>query len=82
MPSPPAMGERMIGTIGDIHGFSFYAPKTSLRVKVHGDDREFRVGGAMRIMSLHGISKDAWKRYAARAPGIRKSLPWLQVQLD
>ncbi|MEI2726778.1 MAG: DegT/DnrJ/EryC1/StrS family aminotransferase [Verrucomicrobiota bacterium] len=29
----------------------------------------------MRIMSLHGISKDAWKRFTAQGSGITRSSP-------
>lgn len=55
---------RMVGTIGDATCFSFYATKTvttgegGMIATAHADwaDR-------CRIMSLHGISRDAWKRY-------------------
>ena len=56
-------GER-IGTIGDITCFSFYATKTITTGEggmVTTANPEWAV--RMRIMSLHGISHDAWKRY-------------------
>ena len=55
-----------IGSIGDMTCFSFYATKT-LTTGEGGmlvtDNEEY--AERARIMSLHGISKDAWKRYAA-----------------
>jgi perosamine synthetase len=75
--------ERPVGTLADITCFSFYATKTITTAE----------GGAavtaneawaerMRVMSLHGISKDAWKRYTAEgswhydimAPGFKYNL--------
>lgn len=57
---------RMVGTMGDITCFSFYATKT-LTTGEGGmattENEEY--ANRMRIMSLHGISKDAWKRYTA-----------------
>lgn len=56
----------MVGTIGDITCFSFYATKTittgegGMATTEHPEWAE-----RMRIMSLHGISRDAWKRYTA-----------------
>lgn len=57
--------DRMIGTIGDVTGFSFYAIKNMTTAEggmITTDDDE--LAGKMRLLSLHGISKDAWKRYA------------------
>jgi dTDP-4-amino-4,6-dideoxygalactose transaminase len=57
---------KMVGTIGDLTCFSFYATKTittgegGMIATANPDWAE-----RMRIMSLHGISKDAWKRYTA-----------------
>lgn len=55
---------RMIGTLGDITCFSFYATK-SLTTGEGGmattDNDEWAEN--MRISRLHGISRDAWKRY-------------------
>ena len=55
-----------MGTIGDITCFSFYATKTITTGEdgmITTEDGEY--ADRMRIMSLHGISKDAWKRYTA-----------------
>ncbi|MGE0826107.1 MAG: DegT/DnrJ/EryC1/StrS family aminotransferase [Candidatus Binatia bacterium] len=74
---------QQIGTIGDITCFSFYATKTittgeggmATTANPEWADR-------MRMMSLHGISKDAWRRYSAegswyyeiQAPGYKYNL--------
>jgi dTDP-4-amino-4,6-dideoxygalactose transaminase len=57
---------RMIGSLSDLTCFSFYATKT-LTTGEGGmicteDDA---LAERCRIMALHGISKDAWKRYTA-----------------
>jgi dTDP-4-amino-4,6-dideoxygalactose transaminase len=56
----------MAGTFGDLGCFSFYATKTLCT----GEGGMVTTGNSeyaerVRIMSLHGISKDAWKRYSA-----------------
>lgn len=57
---------RMIGTIGDITAFSFYATKT-LSTGEGGMLTTANAEYAERasMMRLHGISRDAWKRYTA-----------------
>jgi perosamine synthetase len=55
---------QMVGTIGDITCFSFYATKTITTGEggmATTDNPEW--AARMRMMSLHGISHDAWKRY-------------------
>jgi dTDP-4-amino-4,6-dideoxygalactose transaminase len=57
---------QMVGTIGDITCFSFYATKTITTGEggmATTENPEW--AERMRIMSLHGISHDAWKRYTA-----------------
>jgi len=74
---------KAIGSIGDITCFSFYATKTITT----GEGGMSVTNNAkwaerMRIMSLHGISKDAWKRYSAEgswfyeiiAPGFKYNM--------
>lgn len=55
---------RTIGTIGDVTCFSFYSTKSITTgeggMATTDDDR---LAERMRIMSLHGISHDAWNRY-------------------
>ncbi|MGH7874348.1 MAG: DegT/DnrJ/EryC1/StrS family aminotransferase [Candidatus Binatia bacterium] len=61
---PAGDGGQRIGTIGDITCFSFYATKTITTGEggmATTDNAEW--AERMRIMSLHGISHDAWKRY-------------------
>jgi dTDP-4-amino-4,6-dideoxygalactose transaminase len=53
-----------IGTVGDITCFSFYATKTITTGEggmATTDNSEW--AERIRMMSLHGISHDAWKRY-------------------
>jgi dTDP-4-amino-4,6-dideoxygalactose transaminase len=57
--------DRMVGIIGDVTTFSFYAIKNMTTAEggmITTDDDE--LAAKMRLLSLHGISKDAWKRYA------------------
>jgi dTDP-4-amino-4,6-dideoxygalactose transaminase len=57
---------RMIGSLSDITCFSFYATKTLTTGEggmICTENEEW--ADRCRIMSLHGISKDAWKRYTA-----------------
>ncbi len=80
---PGSYRGRNVGTLADVTCFSFYATKTittgegGAAVTANPDwaDR-------MRIMALHGISRDAWKRYTAEgswyyeivAPGYKYNL--------
>lgn len=63
---PARWNNRLVGTLGDITCFSFYATKT-LTTGEGGmattNCEEY--AERMRILSLHGISRDAWKRYTA-----------------
>lgn len=80
---PTRWHNRTVGAIGDVTCFSFYATKTITTgeggmATTQRDDWAER----MRVMSLHGISKDAWKRYTAEgswyyeivAPGFKYNL--------
>lgn len=61
---PSRYHDRTIGTIGDITCFSFYATKTITTGEggmITTDDPD--LAARMRLLSLHGISRDAWKRY-------------------
>lgn len=55
---------RNVGALADVTCFSFYATKT-ITTGEGGAAVTSRADWAdrMRIMSLHGISRDAWKRY-------------------
>jgi len=63
---PASLGGRRIGALGCPTAFSFYATKTLTT----GEGGMFctdddALADRVRLMSLHGISRDAWKRYAA-----------------
>jgi len=81
---------RMIGTIGDITAFSFYVTKcitTGEGGMVVTDNDLY--AERMRVMSLHGISRDAWKRYTSEGswyyeimyPGYKYNMSDLQGAL-
>jgi dTDP-4-amino-4,6-dideoxygalactose transaminase len=61
-----AYKKKKIGAIGDLTSFSFYATKnvtTGEGGMVTTDNDE--LADRIRLLSLHGMSKDAWKRYQA-----------------
>jgi perosamine synthetase len=63
---PSRYGNRIIGTLGDITCFSFYATKTITTGEGGMASTEnAELAERMRMLSLHGINKDAWKRYTA-----------------
>lgn len=74
---------RNVGTLADVTCFSFYATKTITTGEGGAavtDNADW--ADRMRVMSLHGISRDAWKRYSAEgswyyeilAPGFKYNL--------
>lgn len=80
---PTTYKGRTIGSFGDMTCFSFYATKTITTGEggmICTDNDEW--ADRCRIMSLHGISRDAWKRYTAEgnwyyeivAPGFKYNL--------
>jgi dTDP-4-amino-4,6-dideoxygalactose transaminase len=87
---PTRLGGKLIGALSDVTCFSFYATK-SLTTGEGGmictDDDA--IAERCRIMSLHGISRDAWKRYMADgswyyeivAPGFKYNLTDLAAGL-
>ena len=82
--------DRMIGTIGDVTGFSFYAIKNMTTAEggmiTTEDDH---LAQKMRLLSLHGISADAWKRYSKEGswyyevlyPGYKDNMTDIQASL-
>jgi perosamine synthetase len=63
---PARSGGRPIGGISELTCFSFYANKTITTGEggmVTTNDKD--LADRVRLMSLHGISKDAWKRFSA-----------------
>ena len=92
----PDLGGRYVGQIGAAGAFSFYATKTMTTGEggMLVTDRD-DIAARARTMSLHGISRDAWNRYAADgswsyevvAPGFKYNLTDIAaalglVQLD
>jgi dTDP-4-amino-4,6-dideoxygalactose transaminase len=65
---PTKYNGRMIGTIGDITCFSFYANKTITTgeggMLCTNDDN---IARRVKIMRLHGITSDAWDRFSIGA---------------
>jgi dTDP-4-amino-4,6-dideoxygalactose transaminase len=81
---------RAVGTIGDLTAFSFYVTKNL----VTGEGGMVTTNNAawaeeVRVRSLHGISRDAWKRYSAEGfqpydtlfPGYKYNMTDLQAAL-
>lgn len=63
---PSSYKGRTVGTLGDITCFSFYATKTVTTGEGGmATTASPEYADRMKMLSLHGISRDAWKRYAA-----------------
>lgn len=66
---PTTCGGRLVGTMGDVTVFSFYATKTITTgeggMAVTADPA---LAARMRVMRLHGISRDVWDRYVSDKP--------------
>ncbi|QQS05315.1 MAG: DegT/DnrJ/EryC1/StrS family aminotransferase [Fibrobacterota bacterium] len=82
---PTTSEGRMVGSIGDITVFSFYATKTLATAEggmVVTDDETF--AKRIKVMRLHGFNRDAWDRYNSPkaawyyeivAPGYKYNMP-------
>ena len=81
---------RKVGNIGDATSFSFYPTKnmtTGEGGMVTTNDE--KLANKCKIWSLHGISKDAWKRYSAEGswyyeivcPGYKYNMTDIQASL-
>lgn len=62
---PAAYRGQRIGTIGDLTAFSFYATKNLTTAEGGMLTGTPELIERARILSLHGMSRDAWKRYDA-----------------
>jgi dTDP-4-amino-4,6-dideoxygalactose transaminase len=82
---PAKSNGRMIGEIGDITCFSFYANKT-ITTGEGGmlTTNDERIADRVKTMRLHGINRNVWDRYTASkvsweydvvAPGYKYNLP-------
>lgn len=82
---PTTSGGKMVGTMGDITVFSFYATKTLATAEggmVVTENEEF--AKRIKVMRLHGFNRDAWDRYNSPkaawyyeivAPGYKYNMP-------
>lgn len=81
---------KKIGTIGDVTAFSFYATKIITTaeggmVTTDDDNLAEKIG----LLSLHGMSKDAWKRYSSEGswyyevlyPGYKYNMTDIQASM-
>ncbi|HUG39957.1 MAG TPA: DegT/DnrJ/EryC1/StrS aminotransferase family protein [Longimicrobiales bacterium] len=81
---------RKIGTIGDLTCFSFYVTK-NMTTGEGGmvTTRDERLAAAIKTLSLHGLSQDAWKRYSDQGfkhyevtvPGFKYNMMDLQAAI-
>ena len=87
---PATYKGKKIGTISDVTCFSFYATKTLSTGEggmICTNDEE--IAERVKIMRLHGINRDAWKRYTESgswyyevvAPGYKYNFTDLQASL-
>lgn len=87
---PAAYKGKKIGTISDVTCFSFYATKTLSTGEggmICTNNEE--IAERVKIMRLHGINRDAWKRYTESgswyyevvAPGYKYNFTDLQASL-
>ena len=81
---PTRYNGRLIGTIGDVTCFSFYANKTMTTGEggmLCTDDDD--IAARVKVMRLHGINRDVWDRFSTGAsweydvvaPGFKYNMP-------
>jgi dTDP-4-amino-4,6-dideoxygalactose transaminase len=86
---PASYEGQRVGTIGDFTSFSFYATKnvtTGEGGMLTGSPEHI---ARARVLSLHGMSRDAWKRYSAEGawfyeviePGFKYNMPDIQAAI-
>jgi len=87
---PSSYEGRRIGTLSELTAFSFYATKTLTTAEggmITTDNEQH--AKRLQMMRLHGISRDAWKRYSAEGswfyevqePGYKYNFTDLQAAL-
>jgi dTDP-4-amino-4,6-dideoxygalactose transaminase len=88
---PTTYKGKLVGTIGDITVYSFYATKTLCTgeggmITTNNDNYAKRI----KVMRLHGFDRDAWDRYNTNkpswyysiiAPGFKYNMPDLNASL-
>jgi dTDP-4-amino-4,6-dideoxygalactose transaminase len=84
------IGDLKVGSIGDVASFSFYVNKNVVTAEggmvTTNDDA---LAEHVRIQSLHGISRDAWKRYSSEGfqpydaiyPGYKYNMTDIQASM-
>ncbi len=86
---PASYEGRMVGTLGDFASFSFYATKNLTTAEggmLTGKPEQL---DKARMLSLHGMNRDAWKRYTAEgswyyevvAPGFKYNMTDIQAAI-
>ncbi|HVH68408.1 MAG TPA: DegT/DnrJ/EryC1/StrS aminotransferase family protein [Gemmatimonadales bacterium] len=86
---PAAYRGRKIGSAGNPVAFSFYATKNLTTAEGGMLTGEHRFLERARVLSLHGLSRDAWKRYdkggswryEVLAPGFKYNMTDIQAAL-
>ena len=86
---PATYEGRMVGTIGDFTAFSFYATKNLTTAEGGMLTGSSDLVDQARIWSLHGMSRDAWKRYERGgswyyeivAPGFKYNMTDIQAAI-
>lgn len=87
---PSTYKGRMVGTLGHVTCFSFYSTKTITTGEGGmATTQDEGLAERMRMMSLHGISKNAWTRYTAAGswkydilyPGFKYNMPDIAAAL-
>ncbi len=82
---PAQCGPRMVGSIGDVTCFSFYANKT-ITTGEGGmlTTNDESIARRVKVMRLHGIDRDIWRRFTSAgssweydvvAPGYKYNMP-------
>jgi dTDP-4-amino-4,6-dideoxygalactose transaminase len=80
---PAKSNGRMIGTIGDLTAFSFYSTKNITTAEGGMLTGKLELIEEARLWSLHGMDRDAWKRYSSEGswfyevvrPGFKYNMP-------
>lgn len=80
---------RVVGTIGDLTAFSFYATKNLTTAEGGMLTGDLELLERARVLSLHGMSRDAWKRYGKEGswyyeivyPGFKYNMTDIQASI-
>jgi len=80
---PARFNGQMIGTIGDLTAFSFYSTKNITTAEGGMLTGKPELIEEARLWSLHGMDRDAWKRYSSEGswyyevirPGFKYNMP-------